>query len=135
MEQEDILQKYWFFKPDYSLKVNLVAFGLECGRGWYNLIDELCSELAELIDDEYPEFKEDFQVVQVKEKFGTLRFYVNYGNDKIFELIDYYENLSAETCEYCGKDAELRTRGSWYATLCDECNSRWQNGETLWTLG
>ena len=49
MEQKDIISKYWFFKPDPNLQNNLIAFGFECGSGWYSLIDELCLKIQNII--------------------------------------------------------------------------------------
>lgn len=59
-----------------------------------------------------------YAVQQVKEKFGTLRFYAP-GNDRIFRLIGMAEDLSGMTCEACGKRGKLYTDG-WWQTLCKE---------------
>lgn len=56
---------------------------------------------------------------QVKEKFGTLRFYMSSSNDKIEKLIDEAERKSAITCEECGEPGVLRG-GGWLKTLCDK---------------
>lgn len=60
------------------------------------------------------------RAVQVKEKFGTLSFYMSSGNDEIWNLIREAERKSAKTCEECGKPGKLRG-GGWIKTLCDEC--------------
>lgn len=67
--------------------------------------------------DEPPKVR---QVVaaQVKEKFGTLRFYTN-GNDEYVDgLISMAESMSARTCEVCGTVGKLH-QGAWIRTLCD----------------
>jgi hypothetical protein len=48
-----------------------MAFGIECGSGWFTLIDKMCEDIIKLIDGK------DIEIVaeQVKEKFGGLRFY------------------------------------------------------------
>ncbi len=56
--------------------------------------------------------------VQVKEKFGTLRFYVDRGNDRIYNLINFAEAMSSRTCEECGAVGKERY-GGWIRTLCD----------------
>lgn len=56
--------------------------------------------------------------VQVKEKFGTLRFYVNGGNEKAYNYIEFAEALSGSTCEECGAPGTTRG-GGWIRTLCD----------------
>lgn len=58
---------------------------------------------------------------QVKEKFATLRMYLDCGTDEMYNLIDEYEEISARTCEYCGQPGIQRI-GGWIKTLCDECD-------------
>lgn len=55
---------------------------------------------------------------QVKEKYGTLRFYMSSANDKMYDMIEDAESKSAVTCEECGQPGELRG-GGWLRTLCD----------------
>lgn len=56
---------------------------------------------------------------QVKEKYGTLRFYLTFGTDKMHDYAELAERLSENTCETCGKYGELRGNG-WYYTACEE---------------
>lgn len=66
---------------------------------------------------------------QVKEKWGTLRFYITHGTDKMYDLISEAERKSATICESCGQPGTLRG-SSWVETLCDECNEgRFLKGE------
>jgi hypothetical protein len=60
-----------------------------------------------------------FAVQQVKEKFGTLRFYCP-GNDAIDKYIRLAERLSSVTCEDCGKRGTPNDCG-WIRTQCDAC--------------
>lgn len=55
--------------------------------------------------------------VQVKEKFGTLRFYYNGGNRYIDGLVSMAESMSAVTCEVCGNQGKS-TGGGWIKTVC-----------------
>ena len=55
---------------------------------------------------------------QVKEKFGTLRFYYYGGDDYCRGLESMAESMSAVTCETCGNVGKLRGTG-WYKTLCE----------------
>lgn len=61
----------------------------------------------------------DFKVVQIKEKFGTLRFYCAQTSSDIDGAIYMAETLSEQTCEVCGRPGILRN-GSWLKVLCDE---------------
>lgn len=60
--------------------------------------------------------------IQVKEKYGTLRFYYYGGNLNTDSIVSAFEMMSAHTCETCGmtKDARRYTDG-WFKTLCPSC--------------
>ena len=60
-----------------------------------------------------------FIATQVKEKFGTLRFYYNGGDDFIDGVVSFAEGMSSEVCEYCGNKGKTR-HGGWVRTLCDK---------------
>lgn len=64
------------------------------------------------------------RAVQVKSKFGTLRFYVSHGNDKIYDLISEYESKSSKICELCGDQGELSSKNYWWSTLCEKCGNK-----------
>jgi hypothetical protein len=57
--------------------------------------------------------------VQVKEKFGTLRFYVDGATDIQYNYIEFAEMMSGRTCEVCGKPGQTYYMG-WHRTLCNE---------------
>ena len=61
-----------------------------------------------------------WQVVasQVKEKFGTLRFYYSGGDDIVSGIERMAESMTAVTCETCGAPGKSRS-GGWIQTLCD----------------
>jgi len=56
--------------------------------------------------------------VQIKEKFGGLRFYVQAATDKHYNYISFAESMSYRTCEQCGAPGKTYTDG-WHKTLCD----------------
>jgi hypothetical protein len=56
---------------------------------------------------------------QVKEKFGTLRFYYTGGDDVVRGIERMAEGMSAVMCEKCGAPGKPR-QGGWIRTLCDE---------------
>jgi len=82
--------------------------------GWYSLIKELIEKLIEIGWNK--------EIVQVKQKFGGLRFYTNELPEGGLDLICHYEKESLKTCEVCGKSASPRTNRGWIETLCDEHN-------------
>lgn len=56
---------------------------------------------------------------QVKEKYGTLRFYVNGANEEHNAYIDMAEAMSSVTCEVCGNKGR-RSHFGWIVTRCEE---------------
>jgi hypothetical protein len=144
-----------------------MCWGLEVGDGWYDLIDILCEALTYTYTTSMQVDKEDGerlgvkpfinkdeeatyyftvrppQVIaeQVKEKFGTLRFYYRLEfdeknvsllntkkypelqkiNDRFSNYLDgtihFAETASGKTCEATGQLGELHSRGGWLKTL------------------
>ena len=117
-ELEDKICKEFptFFHREKSVKESLMAFGFEHGDGWYSIIHSLCTDIKKILE-KYSD--SEFEVIQVKEKFGTLRFYVSGGCEKIEKRIMKAERQSARACEVCGKPGKLRGHG-WLYTACEE---------------
>ena len=80
------------------------------GKGWRRLIDRLF--------DAKPD---DVKVVQVKEKFGGLRFYISGCLDSYDELVCAAESESYTICERCGAPGTLDKTRSWIQTRCEDC--------------
>ena len=59
--------------------------------------------------------------LQIKEKFGTLRYYVYGGDSYAHNAIRKAEDESYNTCEKCGSKENVETKGSWLKTLCNKC--------------
>ena len=121
-ELDDRLVKEFpkIFKNRYTdMSETAMCWGFECGDGWYWLIRNLCAALQHSTD-----MNKRPQVIatQVKEKFGTLRFYVSAGTEPQFSLINFAEFLSGSICEKCGTTKNVeQTKGGWIQTLCTWC--------------
>jgi hypothetical protein len=79
--------------------------------------------LAEIVAGDFRPIPESIpQVIldQVKEKFGTLRFYYSGGDDYIDGMVSLAESLTGVTCEECGNVGERRG-GGWVHTYCTPC--------------
>jgi hypothetical protein len=100
----------------------IIKTGMSCGDGWYWLLNNLCSQLQWDVDhNDAP------QVVasQIKEKFGTLRFYTNGTTDEQDGAIRLAEFMSASICENCGSH-EAKTQGKgWIVTMCKPCYAKY----------
>jgi hypothetical protein len=115
----------------WALDYNYMA--AQCKAGNFNLFEE---ENKDLVNEEYKTKKladivaGDFREVpstipqvtldQVKEKFGTLRFYYTGGDEYIHGMVTMAESMSGVTCEDCGAPAETHGPG-WIRTICDPC--------------
>jgi hypothetical protein len=97
----------------------MLSFGFELGDGWFDLVWRLCESLQPIFSAAENEAGCQFEVLQVKRKFGGLRFYTSCKRESILELIEAAEIESFHTCEVCGLPGSRRG-GSWIQTLCDE---------------
>jgi hypothetical protein len=109
------------FSDRYSSMMDTaMCWGFDCGDGWYNIIDILCQHLVWITPKEGPKPV----AIQVKEKFGTLRFYLKYGTDAHYALTAIIEDISSTICEECGTNQNVTTQGSgWIRTLCSDCRN------------
>jgi len=102
-----------------DMKQTCMCWGFECSNGWYQLIHDLSEKLEAEILKQPEEDREHFCASQIKEKFGTLRFYMHAATDVMYDLIDKAEAESARTCEVCGKPGEENMQGNWVSTSCE----------------
>ncbi len=131
---DSLLKKYPVVFGQHKLPVTETAmcWGFSCGDGWYNIIDGL----AFLIQRENEKLKENgenitIQAVQVKQKYGSLRFYTNYSTDYIEGAIHMAENMSVCICEECGSTDGVTQTTGWIRTLCKRCRRRYRRRELL----
>jgi hypothetical protein len=97
------------------LTQNLMSLGFQCGDGWFDLIYTL-SEQIERYGQTHPEAAA-VMTVQVKQKFGTLRFYVQPKLPEIEALITAAAQQSAQICEVTGQAGVLCVNHGSYCTL------------------
>ena len=86
----------------------------DCGDGWYDLINDLSEKIEPILEE-----KSIIYATQVKEKYGTLRFYLSMETQEISDLIRKAEEESGYICEVCGKPGMITNEFGWIATLCD----------------
>ena len=86
--------------------------------GIKNVQSDIESAVFKVVPDACP------QVVasQVKEKFGSLRFYYDGGDEHISGIVRMAEAMSGSTCEDCGNVGQ-RISGGWIRVLCNTCNT------------
>lgn len=93
--------------------------GFDARPGWVLLLHNLCAVLNDHIKSLPEELREHVYCAQVKEKFGTLRFYMSQETPYITGAIAVAEMMSADLCETCGEPGKIRN-GGWVRTLCDK---------------
>lgn len=112
---KELITKTELFEK-YPNFLSELVWGFECLDGWNDLLDRLCAKITAAD----PEVKAS----QVKEKYGTLRFYIDdckeEAHDAIYEAINDAETESATTCEQCGKPGKISNDG-WIMVRCEEC--------------
>ena len=103
--------------------------------GWRNsfvpaMMDEMFSAVVSYV--------EDFEVYQIKEKYGSLTIYhgwrdreytieefndIDMINAEIHKIIEKYRNVSSHTCVQCGGKATFFS-SHWVIPWCDNCRDR-----------
>ena len=119
-----------------AMAYNLMA--AQAKEGNFDLFDDSMKDLnnpeykakrlSEVIAGDFRSVPESIPQVtldQIKEKFGTLRFYYTGGDDIIDGMVRMAESMSAVTCETCGNLGQQRG-GGWIRTLCDHHEELYQ---------
>jgi len=137
-----LFEKYprLFQQKALDMQQTCLCWGIECGDGWYELLDSLCHCIEEhfwnkenhkrlkenKVPLEFDEFKNDISLIQyttaaqVKEKFGGLRFYISKCETYVNGVIRMAELMSYKICEICGKPGKPN-KGPWITTRCEDC--------------
>lgn len=108
-----------------NMAYTCMCWGFETDDGWYELIYKLSARLENLINQLPPQDQHKYKAVQVKEKFGELRFYMTMETPEMEALIDAAEEESAHICEICGRRGKTRDLAGWLQTLCFWHHIRW----------
>jgi len=105
--------------------------GLGAGVGWWPALEESFAEITAILE-KHPGL--GFNAVQIKEKFGGLRFYYDtsvakdctlseeskgFARQMIDQAVERAEAKASVACEVCGQPGKRRG-GGWIRTLCDE---------------
>ena len=95
--------------------------------GWLPVVDKLCGAIQNYIDN-FIRYTKDGEwrpqqvtCVQMKEKFGGLRFYTNGNDDYVEGMINMAEHICYHTCQNCGSERNIGQTEGWISTLCEEC--------------
>jgi len=86
-------------------------------RWWKLFLPSLIRALNKTINDKLNQFH-PVVAEQVKEKYGTLRFYYRGGDKYVSGLVTMAESMSGRTCEICGAPGRVEQSG-WLSCRCD----------------
>jgi hypothetical protein len=126
---QDIINKYpqLFERASLSETESCMGRGIECGIGWYSLIDKMCYDLEQLfVGIPYSNYP---KIEQVKEKFGSLRVYIDFFDsslhlsDKAYGIIYQAEHDSSKICETCGEPGSVIQKSGWIYCACEKHRS------------
>src|SRR6202046_2442093 len=128
--EQQLVERYpTWFNIGGDIRYTAMAWGFTHDDGWFDILWRLCEDLEPLVAEFERTSGLKFEVLQVKEKFGGLRFYVNCRrNVAIRQRIGIAADESFHTCEVCGEPGELREE-RWIKTLCDEHDASGQEAE------
>lgn len=127
MEEKYRAYNYKFNKSDYETIRTIPLFAktvFECCHGWFDILFDLGQKInAYCLENNLKLPK----IQQVKEKFGTLRFYYipsddwsANDSDIIRSWVSKAEKATETTCEYCGKPAQLLVSDLIWKVVCSE---------------
>ena len=113
-----------------------MCWGFQFSDGWYKIIYDAASKiepiLVKMIDEAVK--NKNYEALDfvpaascLKEKFGTLSWYMTESTEEIDQIINEAEDKSATTCELCGDGGNLRG-AAWVSTYCDSCwKKEWED--------
>ena len=116
--QNELFHEYSpFFEDGES---NQVLTLIECGNGWFDLINSLCEVISDYFEMNYEiiDFPiSDFYFSDISEKNGKLRIYTSISDKSIDGMIKYVEHHSSYVCEISGERGALYKKNGYYKTL------------------
>ncbi len=95
-------------------------------KGWIKAFaDPMLEDFAKVMREENLDMNY-VRVIDVKEKYGSLRWYWGRTNQskKLAEITRLYENVAAAFCARCGSHPVMMTRG-YILPLCKHCWEEW----------
>jgi len=121
--QKKLFKKYpkIFKQKKLSMKETAMCWGIETPDAWYILLNCLCGYLQFDIEKNG---QPQLEAIQVKEKFGTLRFYINGETERQRGMINFAEFISKYICADCGKFSETKETKGWITNFCKECYAK-----------
>ena len=135
MTQQELIQKYPKIFEPYEGNPYGVNWGIP--DTWIQLVDDLCGAIQSHVDhwkiwDKDGEHRcSQVKCTQVKEKFGSLRFYYSGGDAQVDGMVSLAAHMSYYICIDCGSREHLGRTEGWVSTKCQSCAEK---NEDTWSL-
>lgn len=113
--------------PNLHAKCKDPYFLQGIGPGWFELIDNLSLRLETVIKHiQTINSNSEIYLVQCKEKFGSLRYYLKDNSVKtsqeLYNIINEAEDKSTELCYFCGRFNNIPSyKNNWIVNMCRDC--------------
>lgn len=86
---------------------------------WISFGNKMCDEIETCLKKLPEAAIKNFEIINVKEKFGRLRIYTNWNTKEFQDILKKYEDISIHTCCACGAPA-TKISTNCIAPWCDE---------------
>lgn len=104
-------------------------FFAEHASGWDKIVIDALEKIKKHVDEDgvfndsvFMVDNHEFEVCQIKQKFGFLDIIVYPWDETIFSIVEKAREKSLYTCENCGSSKGTRLSVSgWLVTRCDPC--------------
>lgn len=110
--QADLIEKLFIQYPKIFTTKNSI---IDCGDGWYEIINSLCNKIQNYIDKEE---ETQTRIFKIRNLYGEM-FIEAYTDsvEAIEKFIEEAEQLSTKTCEFTGKSGRMHCLGSLYHVM------------------
>ena len=138
MKNKRLVKKWYWLKPrnvwtSKPLKDYDYTF-IEWGwcNGWDKAFGQMfMDELGAAIKEAG---QKDYMIVQIKEKYGSLRLYDSGSTEKVERIIDKYEIISQNICMNCGHEAPMINNAGWIMPMCQGCYRKYYRRREKWKI-
>ena len=89
--------------------------------GWKKAFGKkMAKDIKKELSNTPKEFRNSFEIMYIKEKYGTCRIEMNAYTNTLMDISHKYDLLSECVCQFCGKPAHYATNG-WVGFYCKDC--------------
>ena len=136
MTNKELIKKYPFLRIRNAMTGKITRGYKQTYLDWmpggwrFAFSDLLVDEISRALGKQ----AKHYRIMDIKEKFGGLRWYDENGNEETYRIVFRYEQLSKLVCIRCGAKATKISKG-WISPYCDKCANDMNGGNKAdWEL-